>query len=69
LTKLELKRLNQRLDRLLEEKLLAKVLRPIIFRGRRIQTAQDVGDVVRTGGIEYARQVQEEQEARGSVKN
>jgi hypothetical protein len=55
------RRLNERLDGLLEEKkLLARVLRPIIFRGRRLMTAQDVDQVMKEAGIEYARKMGEE---------
>jgi hypothetical protein len=53
-------RLNERLDSLLEEKLLAKVLRPVIFRGRRLMTAQDVDQVIKEAGEEYAAKMREE---------
>jgi hypothetical protein len=55
-----IERLHERIDALLEEKLLSRVIRPIIFRGRRIQTAQDVDDVVRQAGVEYASKAKEE---------
>jgi predicted hydrocarbon binding protein len=51
--------LNERLDTLLKENLLSKVIRPIIFRGRGIQTAEDVDSVIQEAGEEYARKIRE----------
>lgn len=56
-----IERLHGRIDTLLEEKLLSRVIGPIIFRGRRIQTAEDVDDIVKQGGVEYAAKVKEQE--------
>ena len=55
--------LHRRIDALLEENLLSRVIGPIIFRGRRIVTGADVDEVVRQAGIDYA-QSQAEQEGK-----
>lgn len=44
----------------LARKLLSKVIHPIIFHGRRIETTNDVDAAVREGGIEYAAKAEEE---------
>ena len=64
MTKPEIERLQRRMNRLLEEKLPSRIIRPILFRGRRIETAQDVDDVVRLGGLEYAAKMKGEREAK-----
>jgi hypothetical protein len=56
-----IKKLNERLDAL-EPNLVSKVIRPIIFRGRRIETARDVDEVVEQGGRTYAATAETEED-------
>jgi predicted hydrocarbon binding protein len=53
--------LNRRIDDVLsEKKLLSRVIPIVVFRGRRLMTAQDVDQVMKEAGIEYARKMGEE---------